>query len=80
MEADAHPENTVLKHLMQAHCFFCRQSQHYVLGNWWKYETNYLGWPTTKAWRFALRFPIAYVKFMSFAVYDGIRGYRYGPY
>ena len=70
----------MLRHLINAHRFFCRKSQHYVLGNWWKYEVNWLGWPTKEAWLFALRFPIAYVKFMIWAIYDGWHGHRYSRY
>lgn len=60
----------MIKHLIASHRFFCRKSQHYVLGDWWKYVVNGLGWPTKKAWMFALYFPIAYVKFMYWAVVD----------
>ena len=65
----------MLKHLGQAHYFFCRQSQHYVLGNW----AEFTPWNWQKV-RYKLYFPWAYAKFMGYAVYDGLRGYRYGPY
>jgi len=70
----------MLRHLINAHHFFCRKSQHYVLGNWWRHETNRLGWPTKKAWLFVFRFPVAYVKFMGWAIYDGWHGHRYPRY
>jgi hypothetical protein len=58
------------RHMLESHRFFCHQSQHFVLGNWWEYEVNDLGWPTKKAWMFVLRFPVAYAKFMYWAVVD----------
>lgn len=65
----------MLIHLVNAHRFFCRKSQHYVLGNW----SEYVPWSRAKIAFFA-RFPIAYVKFMGWAVYDGWHGHRYPRY
>lgn len=62
----------MLRHLINAHHFFCRTSQHYVLGNW----CEYVPWGPEKA-KFYLRFPMAYTKFMCAAVYDGWHGHRY---
>lgn len=66
---------TFLRHVINAHVFFCRKSQHYVLGNWYEYRK----WDRETI-AFTFRFPVAYVKFMGWAILDGIRGYRYSKY
>lgn len=54
-----------MRKLVESHRFFCRKSQHFVLGNWYEYEP----WSGKKL-RFTLYFPIAYVKFMGYILRD----------
>jgi hypothetical protein len=51
--------------IIDAHRFFCRKSQHFVLGNWSEYvpisRRKLLYW---------MQFPIAYCKFMCYTIAD----------
>ena len=62
-----------MKKIIEAHKFFCRKSQHYVMGDW----NNYQDWFIFKddkpfpdlvfnwrKFRYTYYFPIAYIKFM----------------
>lgn len=69
--------------ILEAHRFFCRKSQHYVMGNWNNYETwfmyklddcgfstgEYLGFNWSK-FRYTYYFPFAYVKFMYYELFN----------
>jgi hypothetical protein len=55
-----------MKNLIDAHKFFMRKSQHYILGNWSEYEewvTDDLKW-NKQLWRYYTGFVPTYIKFM----------------
>jgi hypothetical protein len=52
-----------VKRLIELHHFFCRQSQHYVLGNWYEYVTD-----KAKRRKYVRQFPLAYLRFMWFSL------------
>ncbi len=71
-----------MKKLIDAHKFFCRKSQHYMMGNWNEYEVWFMyeldaySFPTDKYigfnWqklRYTLYFPVAYFKFMYLTIF-----------
>jgi len=60
--------------LIEAHRFFVRESQHYMLGNWYVYAKAD---PKKRAIvrRFLLRWPVSYTKFMSFFLWDEARAF-----
>jgi len=49
-----------MDNLIEAHKFFVRKSQHYILGNW----SCFIPLSLKKIKRYYLHYPIAYVKFM----------------
>lgn len=56
---------SILKRLIEAHKFFVRKSQHYVLGNW----NEYIPWWVDSKFnyqklKYYQEFPKAYIKFM----------------
>ena len=59
-----------MKRLLAAHRFFCRQSQHYILGNWNCYERWWRkdGSFNRRKWEFVTGFPVAYIKFMYYTL------------
>jgi hypothetical protein len=55
--------------LVEAHRFFCRQSQHFVLGNWYCYVLWFEGWKfNTRKLKFLVQFPFAYCRFMYYSM------------
>ena len=58
--------------LIEAHRFFVRESRHYVLGNWHSYDKAD---PKMRAEirKFYSRWPMAYMRFMSFYLLDKLK-------
>ncbi len=55
-----------MKEIIEAHKFFMRKSQHYILGDWTEYQewiTNDLKW-NGQLWRYYTGFIPAYIRFM----------------
>ena len=66
----------MIKELIKAHKFFCRKSQHYVMGNWNEYEEfvnfsnpNWGFWNKNKIDYYKGFIP-AYIRFMSYTMKD----------
>ncbi len=53
-----------MRKLIEAHRFFLRKSPLYVIGNHVEYMT------ASEWWEYRKRFPLAYVKFMFYALRD----------
>ena len=63
----------VVKKFIELSRWFSRKSQHYILGNWfeytdnWNYEKGCYDW---KRYKYIVRFPKAYIKFMGYSRRD----------
>jgi len=59
-----------MKKIIEAHKFFARKSQHYIMGNWNEYED----WLTIDGFNkkkllYMVYYPIAYIKFMYMSIF-----------
>lgn len=65
-----------MRRIIEAHRFFCRKSQHYVMGNWNEYEEWFLfgdghtGEFNWNKWRYINGFIPAYIRFMYWSLKD----------
>jgi len=68
-----------INEIVKAHQFFCRKSQHYIMGNWNSYERWFSKWDrknggyhstnfNQRKWRYITGFIPAYLKFMYLSV------------
>jgi len=66
-----------LKYLLESHKFFCRQSQHYVMGNWAESEKKYFWYNTKEKQKryifYKTFFIVAYIRFMRMSIIDAMR-------
>lgn len=60
-----------MRTLIEAHKFFCRKSQHYIMGDWNEYQEwlTPSGFNWTK-FRYYRGFIPAYIRFMSYYIRD----------
>ena len=64
----------MIKKIIEAHRFFCRKSQHYIMGDWNEYQEWFpaeIGFRFNyRKWRYITGFVPAYLKFMWFSIKD----------
>jgi len=64
-----------MKNIIEGHKFFCRKSQHYILGGWsehqemFRFDEIHKGAFNWDLFNYYRRFPIAYVKFMYYTIF-----------
>ena len=64
-----------LKEIIDGHKFFCRKSQHYIMGNWNEYEEWVNQHPqkpfwNKEKWRYTIGFIPAYLRFMYLTIFN----------